>query len=303
MIKFSLIIIAILAVFSINTFAKEELTIVQIVSNNRHTFVIQKGLKDGISRGIEVIFGNENSSIVCRAIEVSREYSLWAPVDKFVNVPFNKLDVISLNTHAFGNIAVDVGNGKQNISSNIDNNKVYAKIRTEDDWSVRYSYGGAVAQSSSSVSTSQNSKKISEDFDAEYGFRMSPEIEFSIGARLNYALYRLSAPVLDVSTNRNFLMSSFVFHFVNLSDNQNNIYAGISLGIGKSTTTLDNKSSSGLAYVLPQLRLGYLIPFTKTLAFIGETSIESIVSRENFSNGSAQNNSDINVKLSIGLRF
>jgi hypothetical protein len=288
---------------SYSLFAKEELIVIQTVSTTRQSFVIQKGLKDGIAKGMEVIFGNENVSVVCKAYEVSREYSLWKPVDKWINIPFNKQEIISMNTHSFGNIAVDLGSDVNDLTPKVDLNIVYEKIRTKDNWAIRYSYGGTLNQSSSSVSSNNYSKRKSEDYIFEYGFRLRPEMEISLGARYDYAVYRLTSPELDVPTTRVFLLTGFTYHFINLSDNKNNFYAAISLGIGKSNTVVNNATATGIASILPQARFGYLMPIGKTVALTTELSLESVSSRETFSDGVSQNTSDINAKISIGLRF
>ena len=44
---------------------REELMVVQTVSKDRRSFVIAKGVKDGVARGQEIIYANDNVSILC----------------------------------------------------------------------------------------------------------------------------------------------------------------------------------------------------------------------------------------------
>lgn len=301
--QIKLLFLIILIGISTKIFSKEELTVIRTTSKDKKSFVVQKGLQNGISRGQEVIFGNDNVSIVCKAIEVSREYSLWIPVDKNMMVPFKKEDIVSLNTHTFGNVAVDLGNGVQKINPDVDYNLEFEKLRTQNSITARYSYGGAVSQSSSSVSTSQNSKKKSEDFNFEYGFRINPAYEISIGGRLDYEVYRLTTPELDIPTTRQFITLSFTYHAVAFSSNKNNLYATATIGIGNSKTTVDNEVSSGLATILPEVKIGYLFPISKEFALVGEVGVESVAAQEKFSDGSKQDTTQVNTKASIGIRF
>jgi hypothetical protein len=301
--KYSSLYLILLLLFSFYTEAKEQLTVIQTTSVNGRSFVLQMGLKDGVAEGQEVIFGNDNVSIVCKAIEVTREYSLWKPLDQNINIPFKKQDIVSMNTHTFGNIAVDFGSGAQKITPEIDFMIEYEKLRKDDNITIRYSYGAALSQSSSSVSTDQNTKKKGEDFSFEYGYRLSPAFEFAIGGRLDYEIYRLNSPELDIPTERKFVTASFIYHAIAYSKNKNNIYAGVTLGIGNSKTTVDSDSSTGTTTLLPQVRLGYLVPLSTSWAMVMEASVESISSKETFSDSSIQDTTQINSKLSIGIRF
>lgn len=298
-----LLYLSILLLFSFALLAKEELLVIQSASTDKRSFVIQKGLKDGIARGQEVIFAGDNVSVVCKAIEVNRDFSYWRPVDKEINIPFKREQIVSMNTHTFGNISVDFGEGAKRLTPEIDINVIYGKLRSENNITLRYSYGFALSQSSSSVSTTQNSRRIGEDFLFEYGNRLSPSFELAFGLRLDYDIYRLENPELDIPTERQLLTASIIYHAIDFSENKNNFYAGVTLGIGKSKTTISDTSSTGTATLLPQVRLGFLLPLSTSMAMITELSAESVGTQEEFSDGSKQETTQINSKLSVGLRF
>jgi len=76
------------------TLAAEELVIIQTVSVDQKSFVVAKGLKDGISNGQELIFANENVSLVCKAVEVNRDYSYWYPINENMSVPFLREEIV-----------------------------------------------------------------------------------------------------------------------------------------------------------------------------------------------------------------
>jgi hypothetical protein len=283
--------------------SKEELIVVKTSSTDERSFVLGKGVKDGISKNQEVIFSNDNVSIVCKASQISRDYSLWIPVDPNINIPFKKDDLISMNTHAFGNIGVDIGGNSLKLTPEIDFNIEYGKLRKDNSITLRYSYGKALSESSSSVGSDQTGSKTGQDFSFEYGYRYSLPFEFIIGARLDYEIYRLQNPELDIPTERSMLLFGISYHAVSFSKDENNFYVSALLGIGKSTTTIDEEASSGRATLLPLIRFGYLKPLAKSWAIVFEAQVESISANENFSNGNNQETTEINSKASVGIRF
>jgi hypothetical protein len=292
-------------IFILDGYAKpnEELLIVQAVSGDRKSFVMHKGLADGYAKGQHIIFSNENVSLVCRAIEVSRDHSLWMPIDSNSNVPFNKNDIISMNSHAYGNVALDIDAEKQNMADYLKPPEEFNSADLNNSVAFTGSMGAALSQSASSVSSTQNSKKTTADIGIEYQMRKSPHYEITIGARYDYDIYRLTTPVLDIPTERTLGTIGFNYHFLNQDNKLQHYYAGFAVGIGLSKTTNNGEISSGLAYLIPTIHLGYLFPLGESTFFVLEGKIESITSREKFKDSVSQNSNEINSKINIGIRF
>jgi cell shape-determining protein MreC len=55
----------------------EELIMIQAISNSEKTVVVRKGAEDGVTPGQESLFSNKNISLMARATEVTRDFSLW----------------------------------------------------------------------------------------------------------------------------------------------------------------------------------------------------------------------------------
>ena len=283
-------------------FAKEELIVIQTVSSNRRSFVVAKGYKDGILRGQEYIFSSENVSIVCKAIEVSRDFSLWAPKAHTVTLPFNKEDVISLNSSVYGNVGLEVAADASLVpEENI--NELYSTFRKSNNIALKMAYNRGLSQSSSSVSTEKNPARTGFSMAADYNYRFLPEFEMSLGVRLDNEVYRIEQPELDIPTKRTMLMASATYHLVNFSETKINLYLTVAAGIGKSTTTINEESSSGIVTIIPEARIGYLMPLSKSWAMLFESSVESLSSTETFNDGTEQTTNLLNVKATIGLRF
>lgn len=282
--------------------AKEELLVIQTVSKDRRSFVVTKGIKDGVLKGQEIIFANDNVSVVCKAVEVSRGYSLWVPVDRNITVPFNKEDIVSSNSTVYGNVALDVASDP-NLIPGKNFNELYKKFRVQNNYTIKASYNKGLNQSSSSVSNEKNNSRSGYNISVDYNYRFLPEFEMSAGLRLDNEVYRIEQPELDIPTRRIMGVVAATYHFVNFSDNKNNFYLTVAAGIGQSETTVNDEKSSGVVTLIPEARLGYIMPFAKSVAMIFEGSVESLSATESFPDGTKQTTNTLNMKASIGLRF
>jgi hypothetical protein len=282
---------------------KEELLVIQTVSKDRRSFVVSKGVKDGIMKGMEIIFANDNISILCKAREVNRNYSLWTPIDANVSVPFNKEDIVNYNTHAYGNVALDIVGDANNLTPEIDYDQLYRKFRTSNNISAKASFNRALSQTSSDVSNDKNSTRTGYALAIEYNYRFMPEFEMSFGGRLDNEVYRLTNAQLDIPTNRVMATFATTYHLTNFSQTKDNFYLTLAAGIGKSTTTVNEEKSSGTVTLLPEARIGYIMPFSNSVAMIFETSIEALSATEKFGDSAEQTTNITNVKFTIGLRF
>lgn len=282
---------------------REELMVVQTVSKDRRSFVIAKGVKDGVARGQEIIYANDNVSILCKAIEVNRNFSLWVPVDRNINVPFNKEDFVSYNSHAYGNVALDIVGDNNNLIPVVNYEIEYRKFRTSNNYSLKTSLAKGLSQSSSDVSADQNSSRTGYTIALEYNYRFMPEFEMSFGGRMDNEVYRLTTPELDIPTSRLMGTIALTYHVLNLSKDKNNFYLTLAAGIGKSTTTVDEVVGSGIVTLLPEARIGYIMPFSKSVAMIFEGSIESLSARETYGDQPEQITNILSTKFTIGLRF
>jgi hypothetical protein len=284
-------------------FAKEELVVIQTVSVDQKSFVISKGIKDGIIQGQELIFANENVSLVCKAVEVNRNYSYWYPVNDNMTVPFLREEIVSAISHIYGSIELNLLAHQGDLITTMEHEKEIKEFRRLNHFSLRGSIGLGITQSSSSVSTEQNSRRLAYDVALEYDKRLQPEYEIGVGMRVDNDIYRLSDPTLDIPTTRVMAIAVATYHFINWSHDKNNAYISLVGGIGYSKTVVNETVSSGTATILPQVRLGYIMPFSKTSAMIFEASMESISSSEQFSDTTKQTAGYFNVKGTIGIAF
>jgi len=291
------------SLYSAEKLPREELMVVQTVSKDRRSFVIARGVKDGVMKGQEIIYANDNVSILCKAQEINRNYSLWVPIDPNVTIPFNKEEIISYNSHAYGNVALDIVGDVNNLTPAVNYYEVFRKFRSSNNYSMRASLNRGLSQSSSDVSTDKNTNRTGYTFAIDYNYRFMPELEMTAGGRIDNEVYRLSGAQLDIPTNRKMVTIAATYHLLSFTTDKNNFYLSLAAGIGTSETTVNSKVSTGRATLLPEARIGYLMPFSPSVAMIFEGSVESLSAHEKFSDSSEQVTNMLNLKFTIGLRF
>ena len=87
--------IIVLFVFSCPLMSKEELVIIQAVSEDKKTFIVKKGAVDGVIKEMRSLFSNDKFALVARPIETIRDQSVWMALDQGATIPFRKGDVVS----------------------------------------------------------------------------------------------------------------------------------------------------------------------------------------------------------------
>ncbi len=282
--------------------SKEELSIIQAISTDQRSLVIAKGMKDGVFKGQEIIFANDNVSIVCRAVEVSRDFSLWSPLDKKLNIPFNKSDVVSINSSIYGNVALEVA-GDPGLVPDIDFREKVAAKTPSNTFTLKASLSKGLTQSSSSVADEKNTGRSGNNYGLDYNYRFTPEFEMSLGLRLDNEIYRIDDPQLDIPTKRTVVTIAATYHFVNFAKRKNYFYISLATGLGLSVTTIDNVDVRGQAVIIPEARLGYVLTVSSGFAMIFETGMESINTSETFSDGTKQTTNSLAVRGTVGIRF
>ena len=110
-------------------------------------------------------------------------------------------------------------------------------------------------------------------------------------------------PAISTISRRIFAIAEGNYHFHPLPPSQGHFYLGAGLGLGLSFTSIDEWASSGGAFALPIVKVGYVEKLTYNRSLVVEASFESISESESFSDSRQQASHTINGKLGIGLRF
>lgn len=279
----------------------EELQVIQAISRDKKSFVIAKGAKDGVVYGQEMIYANDNVSIVSRVKEISRDFSLWEPVDKDANVPFRKDEIVNVNAAVYGNVALNI-TGAPYLINDISVAKRYELFRVKNNISLKIGLNRGLSQSSAYVSEDKNSTRMGQVIEAAYHYRFLPRFEMQAGIRYDNETYTIENPELDIPTRRTIALIGATYHFTNPTE-KNNYYITVLAGLGKMQTDISGVKATGSVNILPEVRFGKIIPMSRRWAFFMEGSIEAIAATEEFNDGTKQTTNITNMRASVGIRF
>jgi|GEM_PF-459323 len=276
----------------------EELIIIQSISTSRSTFVIRKGAEAGITMNQKALFSTDKVSILCHAIEVSRDYSLWQVSDKNMQVPFQKRQYVVLNT-SLETIWQKIPHLKEELNRRV----AQIKKKPKPYWTVRTAGTRGVYASVSETGSQASSARTGIQFEAAYNHKLIEMVDWAFGLRYDYETTTQESPNLVIPTTRWFVTGELIFNFPDFKNTRNKFYAGAGGGIGVSTTTVDTATSSGTSFLGPTFRLGLQTKLSENYALLVEFGAEAISMNERFSDGTRQTTNLINGKFILGLRF
>ncbi|MBT3984447.1 MAG: hypothetical protein HOE90_24035 [Bacteriovoracaceae bacterium] len=265
-----------------------ELAVIQSVSVNGESFVTRNGKQFGIIPGQEMTFLTDEFSVVAKADKVTRHFTLWKPVDSKLNVPFHREQIVTMQKSSERNWSMF--NPEQIANGGI--RYPYALIG-------RWYYGKGLSQTVSGVdniSTDRTSYQI----EALWQKKVFGHFAFGFGGRIERELSEIQ--VANIVSTRWFLIgeASYYFGKTELITDLNPYFA-LTIGVGRSSSTVANSNQSGMAYVLPCARFGAEIPMGDEFALQLEGALESLNANETFDNNHPTSMNQISYKLGISL--
>lgn len=299
-------LLTIAVLFSIASFAyaKEELLIIQSVSDTKRTFVIRKGKSEGILVNQESLFTNEKFSLAARAVEVNRHYSLWRLSDTRASVPFQKGETVNY-TNTIENLYTEIPmlryDPKELAREARERNRL-AELRPET-WLLRGNLSYTLSESITETEATLDSSRSGINLEVQRLWSFHPRMTFGAGLRYDRENTSLTEPNIDIPTTRIMAVGDFVYHFDQIGESRNHLYLGVGIGVGRSVTQVDDSTSTGLATLLPAARLGYQMGFSNGWSMVVETIAESISATESFTDGPEQKTNLVNAKVAVGIMF
>lgn len=285
-------------------FAKEELLIIQSVSNSQRTFVIRKGKSEGILVHQESLFTSEKFSLSARAIEVTRDYSLWRISDIRATVPFQKGETVNY-TNTIENLYTEIPllryDPKELAKEARERNKI-DQLRPEK-WLLRGNLSYTLSESITDTAATLESSRSGINIEVQRLWSFHPKMTAGFGLRYDQENTSLTEPNIDIPTTRIFGVADFVYHFDQIGESRDHLYMGLGIGLGTSSTQVDETTSSGFATLLPSARLGYQMALSNGISMVVESVVESISASESFEDGQEQKTNLVNAKLAIGIKF
>lgn len=284
--------------------AKEELMIIQSVSSSKKTFVVRKGKSEGVLINQESLFTSDKFSLSARVIEVTRDYSLWQLSDTRATVPFQKGETVNY-TNTIENLYTEIPllryDPKELAKEAREKNKI-AELRPEH-WLIRGNLSYTLAESVTDIAGDLESSRSGVNLEAQYLWSLTPKMSIAAGLRYDQENTSITEPNLDIPTTRVFVTGDYIYHFDYIAESRDHLYMAIGIGLGQSSTDVDGTISSGLATLLPSVRLGYQLALSNGISMVIESVAEAISANESFEDGTTQRTNLVNAKLAIGLKF
>lgn len=278
----------------------DNMVIIKAISSTKKTFVVRLGKQDGILNGQISMFSTKNISILARAITVNRDFSQWMVVEKDSLIPFSDNQVVTLSK-SVERIWTELPIMQMQEKYRQIEEK-YARVIGKKHITLKANFIQGFKESTSLVDE-EIGKRSGVHFEGIYSKNFTSQFELGIGLRYDSEVLQKEQTNLDIPTTRILVMFETLYHFRKMKNSNTNFYGGVSVGIGTSSTVVDEEEKSGSAWVLPSVKVGALMELTKSYSFLVEGAIESLTSKESFSDGQAQDNNVIAAKLALGLKF
>jgi len=286
-------IVLLILFFSFGLLA-EELVVIRAVSSTKKSFVLPKGAQHGISLGQESLFTTENLSLIATAKEVTRDESLWELNDKDALVPFRIDQFVSFSNN------LEALLHELPLIKYKEKDVVYFG---KNAWFFRIGYYGTISETISSVNATQGLTSTGIALDGMYLMDVTKNINVGVGLRFDSDNSQTSEPPLAVPTDRLLVEGEIQYKFEPFAGTNNYFYGTLDLGIGTTSSNISGVTSSGLGILLPGIRFGIDFSLSSKTALVTELAIENLLSYQTFNDGTKQDTSELDLKLSIGFKF
>jgi hypothetical protein len=283
--------------------AQEALVIIDAVSSSRKTFVIQRGAQDRITIGTESLFSNNNISILAKVIEVTRQHSLWRIKESNAIFPFKKDESVVFNKNRT-NIWNEIPDLKARVTKAKKKEEDYTKLYgSAQTYQLRGNLSNTFYESTTDTDSQRAPERTGIHIEGLYKWRLWEKFEIGIGLRYDKENAIITEPDLTIPTTRIIGLAELTYHFSNFKGQGNNFYMAAALGVGRSQTEVNEAVSTGLATVLPSIRLGYIFRRPEGFDFTFATVVEAISAKESFIDTKEQTTNLVNAKIAFGVRF
>jgi hypothetical protein len=275
----------------------ENMVVIQTISTSRQSFVVRKGARHGISKHQRALFSTEQVSLLCKAIEVTHEFTLWEVEDPLASVPFTKDQMVVFST-SLETIWTKV----PALRGKLQQFMLTKDIVPPPYFLVRGGMSRGLSESVSDTGASSTIERGGYHFEALYYFNFAKQLDMGFGGRFDQESALIDQSDLSVPTTRLFVIGQLTYRFPELRGTRNYFYLTAGVGYGTSTTTINDATSAGTAYVLPSFHFG-LMTLGEKYGFAVELVGEAVGQQEQFLDGTTQNTNMINAKFSAALRF
>ena len=271
-----------------------ELVVIQGISETKKSFITRNGKRQGVVVGVTGTFTSENISILAKAVNVTGQYAQWEIINKDAIIPFQKGAMVTwYPAQEYLWALSPEAERKKYIKSMV--------ILPRQSFVFKGAISQGLSESVSDVQAS-NPKRGGYMGEVFYERPITPSLSFDVGLRYEQEIVNYTGVSLE--TKRNLAIADLIYYFDELQDllGGGKIYIGGGLGYGFSNTQTVGLSQSGPVGLLPTVKMGLSLPFSRDWEFLLESAFESLQTREQQENGKEQTTTQTNLKVGFGLR-
>lgn len=271
-----------------------ELIVIQGISETKRTFVTRNGRRQGVVQGMTGTFTSENVSLLAKAITVTGQYAQWELVNADAIVPWEKGTMVTWYPAQEYLWALSPESERRKyIKSMI--------VIPRQSFIFRGAVTRGISESTSGVQA-QNPQRGGYLGEIYYERPLTPSFSFDVGFRYEREVVNYTG--VSLITQRNLAMLDFIYYFDQFQEllGGGKIYVAGGIGYGLSNTQTVGLSQSGPVGLLPTVKLGLSLPFTKDWDFLFDTAFESLQTREQQEGGKEQSTTQENIRVGFGLR-
>jgi hypothetical protein len=280
----------------------DQLAIVKSMSSTRKSFVINKGLNDGVRLKQRRAFTTDKISIVCEAVEVAPETSLWQVYDKNAIAPFNKEQIVffTTTTESLWTAIIEADQREKESMRTL-----YLYNLRGQSWLARAGITRTTFNTVSQAPSNQNNVRGGMHFEILRDYRVQgTQVNLAAGLRYDRERELIQDVGATVEATRTMITGEITYHFPRMQNYEKNFYGTVGLAIGKAKSEIiGSATKEGMAYAFPIFRLGLQNHLWENYFLLVELCGEGVYVRETFANSVEQSNTLINTKFNIGLRF
>ena len=319
--------------------AREELLVVQGVSDDGRSLVVRRGRTDGVVEGMEALFSTDRTSIAARVVEIARGTSLWTMSEPRGSLPFAAEDVV-LFSNDLGSLhgkvpvaggaaapddlaallggAADGGGDVIEEEARLDllersrlNRRRGAVGTGRPRLILRAGGGPALREAVTGVSLASETERSGLQFEGLYSHPWQPGVDVALGVRLDRDLVTQTHPHLDIPVSRLLVAAEATVRLnalnAILEDVPEGLYLGVGAGYGRSRSEVAGLRGEGSALVFPIAKAGYEMPLGggdggRRWALLMEGSAEYVSAAEELAGGlGVQETGILNAKYALGL--
>ena len=284
--------LCLLLFFSFPAYAYE-LVVIQGISKEKQTFVTRNSEYSDIFIGKKATFTSEDTSVIAKAIEVTREFVQWELSNDFTDTPFPRGALVTMydTTEYLWALTPEV------IKRKFIKNRVFTPRRS---FEAAISLARGLSESVTDTSA-VNADRGGYHFD--FSYRKQFNIHWALSYGLRYDREVINLPDSSLLNQRFIATTELRYYFEPWYDFYSaQVGLGLSLGFGQSRTETPGQATFGNAVLLPGTKLSLSLPVERAVDMEFFGAFESFRLDEETLGGLDQTTNLISSKIGVIYR-